>query len=54
MISSVEKLIQKLCRKIGLWSIDEKIYVKQYQVVQGESLKDKNVLITGLAGLDLR
>ena len=47
MISSVEKLIQKLCRKIGLWSIDEKIYVKQYQVVQGESLKDKNVLITG-------
>lgn len=40
-------VIKKILRKIGLWSVDEKIYVQRYQVVQGKSLNGKNVLITG-------
>ena len=47
MISGVKRLIKKALRKIGLLRVEEKIYVKQYQVAQGESLKGKNVLITG-------
>ena len=47
MISAAKKFVKKVCRKIGLWSTDEKIYVKQYQVVHGDTLKGKNVLITG-------
>lgn len=46
-MSAFKKLLKTLLRKIGLWSIEEKIYVKQYQVVKGESLKSQNVLITG-------
>ena len=47
MITAFKKALKKICRKIGLWSVEEKVYVKPYQVVQGESLKEKNVLITG-------
>jgi NAD(P)-dependent dehydrogenase (short-subunit alcohol dehydrogenase family) len=42
-----KNLVKKALRRIGLWSIEEKIYVKQYQSIQGESLKNRNVLITG-------
>lgn len=44
---NLKNLIKKALRRIGLWSIEEKIYVKQYQSIQGESLKNRNVLITG-------
>ena len=47
MISVIKGLIKKALRKIGLLRVEEKVYVKRYQVAQGESLKDKNVLITG-------
>ena len=47
MISAVKKLLKKIFRKIGLWSIEEQVFVKQYQVACGETLKGKNVLITG-------
>ena len=47
MISIFKKVSEKVCRKLGLWSVDEKIFVKQYQVAAGETLKGKNVLITG-------
>lgn len=43
----INEIAKSICRKLGLWSIDEKVYVKQYQVVKGETLKDKNILITG-------
>lgn len=47
MILVIKGLIKKALRKIGLLRVEEKVYVKRYQVAQGESLKDKNVLITG-------
>ena len=47
MISVIKRLIKKALRKIGLLRVEEKVYIKRYQVAQGESLKDKNVLITG-------
>lgn len=47
MILVIKGLIKKALRKIGLLLVEEKVYVKRYQVAQGESLKDKNVLITG-------
>lgn len=47
MISAVKKLLKKVFRKIGLWSIEEQVYVKQYQVACGSTLNGKNVLITG-------
>ena len=42
-----KKLMKKIFCKIGLCSVDEKIYVKQYQTLLGQSFKGKNVLITG-------
>ena len=47
MMSDLKKLLKRAFRKMGLWSAEEKIFVKRYQVVQGETLKSKNVLITG-------
>lgn len=47
MKSAVKKLLNTTLRKIGLWSVDKQVYVKQYQVACGETLKGKNVLITG-------
>lgn len=47
MISAVKKLLKKIFRKIGLWSIEEQVLVKQYQVACGATLNGKNVLITG-------
>ena len=43
----LKTLLKKIARKIGFWSIEEKIYVKQYQVAWGDSLKGRNVLVTG-------
>lgn len=42
-----KKILKKVARKIGFWSIEEQVYVRQYQVALGNSLMDKNVLITG-------
>ncbi len=47
MLSMIRRIIKSICRRLGLWSIDEKVYVKQYQVVRGETLLKKNILITG-------
>lgn len=43
----IKRLIKSACRRLGLWSIDEKVYVKRYQVARGETLLKKNILITG-------
>lgn len=43
----IKILIRKIFRKICHWNIEEKVYVRPYQVVAGQSLNGRNVLITG-------
>lgn len=47
MLGFIKKGFKRICRKLGLWSIEEKVYVRHYQVAKGETLKGKNILITG-------
>ena len=47
MMGLIKRKIKSFCRRIGLWSVEEKIFVKPYQVAVGNTLDGKNVLITG-------
>ena len=47
MIGFIKQKIKSFCRRVGLWSVEEKVFVKPYQVAIGNTLAGKNVLITG-------
>jgi len=47
MTKMLKRVMKAICRKLGLWCIEEKVYVKSYQTVRGEALKNRKVLITG-------
>ena len=47
MVALLKRAGRFICRRMGLWSVEEKVYVKRYQVSSGETLGKKKILITG-------
>lgn len=43
----LKRIVKRICRKVGLCDVVREVVVRKYEAIADESLKGKNILITG-------